>query len=138
MPFDRLTNTPVPGIKLHIPHDASSLLRDPNQSHPFVLAVDFVADNLSSLQRSISFKHFLRRRGIRVDGPVINGSLGDKPDRLFIDPLPECDVFRHDMGFDFGFQLEIEDLELSLSFEGNDFGRGMHDCAVGCDRSAHD
>ena len=42
------------------------------------------------------------------------------------------------MGFEFGFQFEVEDLELSLRLEGNDFGGWVHDCAVGCDGSAND
>ena len=29
-------------------------------------------------------------------------------------------------------------MELSLCLEGNDFGRWVHDCAVGCDGSARD
>ena len=59
---------------------------------------------------------------------MINGSLNDKSDRLFVNRFVEFDL-----GFDFGFQGEIEDLELSLSVVGNDFGKRMHDCAVGCD-----
>lgn len=69
---------------------------------------------------------------------MIHGSLGNKSNRLLIDPFPERDVFAHDVGFEFGFQFEVEDLELSLGFEGNDFGGWVHDCAVGGDGSAHD
>jgi hypothetical protein len=69
---------------------------------------------------------------------MVHGRLGNDTNGLFIDPFPECDVFGHDVGFEFGFQFEVEDLELSLGFEGNDFGGWVHDCAVGCDGSAHD
>jgi hypothetical protein len=136
--FNRLTNTPIPRIKLHIPNDPTGLLRDTNQSHPFILTVDFVTDNLSPLQRSISFKDFLRTRRIRVNRPVKNRSLCDKTDCFLVNPFPVCDVFVHDVRFEFGFQLEIEDLKLSLRFESNDFLTWMHDCAVGCDGSTHD
>jgi len=69
---------------------------------------------------------------------VIHGPLGDETDCLFVDPFPECDVFVHNVGFEFGFEFEIEDLELSLCFEGNDFGGGMHYRTVCRDGSSHD
>jgi hypothetical protein len=42
------------------------------------------------------------------------------------------------MGFEFRFQLEIEDLELSGSFESDDFGGRMHDGTIGSDGTTHD
>jgi hypothetical protein len=138
MALDRLTDTPVLGIKLHIPHDPSTLLRNPNQGHPLVLAVDLVTDDLRALQGGMSLKHLLRDTRIRVDGPVVHGCIGHESNRLFIDPFPKGDVLVHDVGFEFGFQFEVEDLELSLGFEGNDFVCGVHDCTVGGDGSAHD
>src|SRR5438046_1675419 len=101
MTFNRLTDTSILGIKLHIPHDTPTLLRDPNQSHPFILTIDFITDNLSPLQRSMTFKHLLRSRCIRVDRPVIHGCFSDKTNGFFINPFPECDIFIHEVGFEF-------------------------------------
>jgi hypothetical protein len=120
--LDWLTDTTILGIQLHVANHPSTLLRNPNQSHPFVFTVDLVADDLGSLQRRVAFENFDWTRCIRIDGPVVNGRFSDKTDRLVVNPLPKGDVFSHDMGFDFGFQLEIEDLKLSLSFESDDFG----------------
>jgi predicted RNA-binding protein with TRAM domain len=138
MALNRLTDTSVLGIELHIPHNPSTLLRNPNQSHPLVLAVDLVTNNLRALQGCMSLKHLLRDTRIRVDGPVIHSRISHESNCLFIDPFPKGDIFVHDVGFEFGFQFEVEDLELSLGFEGDDFGGGVHDCTVGCDGSAHD
>ena len=68
---------------------------------------------------------------------MVNGTICDEADCFLIDPLPECDIFSHDVGFEFRFQFKIEDLQLSLRFEGNDFRGRMHDCAIRCDGSTH-
>jgi len=69
---------------------------------------------------------------------MVHGGVCDEANGFVVYPFPECDILVHDVRFDFGFQLEIEDLERSLSLEGDDFGRWVHDCAVCCDGPAHD
>lgn len=54
---------------------------------------------------------------------MIDGRVGDKTDCRFVNPFPEGYIFVHDAGFEGIFRFEIDDLELSLIFIGNDVGR---------------
>lgn len=137
MSFNRLTDRAVLGEKLHVSNDSPTHLRDAYQNHPFVIAVDFIAYDLGPRQRSVTVKDLLRGRCICINRPVEYGVFGDETNGLLINPLPKRDVFVHDVRLELRFQLEIENLELSLCLESDDFLTGMHDRTVGADGSTH-
>jgi len=117
--------------ELHVAADgiACSLI-DTNQVAPFSCGVDTVIHDLAISKLGFLLEDFLWGSGV-VDVSVVDVLLADDTELVLTDPSPESDGLVDFTLLDFGFGIQIEDLDDSLrslgSSQGNDVLGSMHE-----------
>jgi len=132
-PFKDLLLSLLNQKQLHVAADgiACSLI-DSDQVAPFSCGVDIVIHDLTICKLGLLLEDFLRSSAV-VDVGVVDVLLADDTELVLTDPSPESDGLVDFALFDFGFGIQIEDLDDSLrslsSSQGDDVLRPVHEDA---------
>ena len=126
MTFDGLGDTTLSREELHRSFDLESggiggVGADPDEDEPLFIWSDAVIDDLVASEGEMSIEYFDGRVGSGGFGsgrgcvgyPVVYGAVGDDSEGRGRDPVPESDIFVHQVRFNLLFEFDIEDLELS-------------------------
>jgi hypothetical protein len=116
VPFYRLTDTPLPAVKLHRALDFECrriccIARNADEHEPFLVGSDAVVDYLGTTECRVAVEYLLRRRRLVGNCPVENGRFGDHSDSSVRDPFPENHVRIVDMRLDLLLSVNVKYLQ---------------------------
>ena len=125
MSFNGLGDASLAGEELHRAFDLESggvggVGADADENEPLLVLGDAVVDDLVAGEGKMSVEYLDGRVGSggigggggSVGDPVVDRAVGDDTEGRGRDPVPESDIFVHQVRFDLLLELDVEDLEL--------------------------